>query len=70
LVEEEASDMWFISATGSGTIGSGVKYGTVPSGATENAPALTLLAGQTYEVILFRGTLDDATIAALEAFTP
>jgi len=70
LVEEEASDMWFISATGSGTIGSGVKYGTVPPGATEETPPLTLLAGRTYEVILFRGTQDDGVIAGLKALPP
>lgn len=70
LVEEDASDIWIISATGNGTIGSGVKYGTVPSGAEEGTAPVALLAGHTYEVILFRGTEDDAVIAGIQAFTP
>ncbi len=69
LVEEDASDMWFLDGTGAG-IASGVTYGSVPSGASQESPALPLLTGTTYEVILFRGTPDNATIAAMEEFTP
>jgi hypothetical protein len=61
--------MWFLDGTGAG-IASGVTYGSVPSGASQESPALPLLTGTTYEVILFRGTPDNATIAAMEDFTP
>jgi hypothetical protein len=69
LVEQEASDMWFLEATGEG-IASGVRYGTVPSGASGDGPAVALVQGTTYEVILFRGTAQNATIAAIREFTP
>lgn len=49
---------------------SGVTYGSVPEGASEDAAAIPLVTGTTYEVILFRGTPDNASIAALEEFTP
>ena len=69
LVEQEASDRWLLQATGEG-IASGVRYGTVPRGAVAPDPAIPLQAGTTYEVILFRGTEDDAIIIAIEEFTP
>jgi hypothetical protein len=69
LVEEGASDRWFLEATGAG-ITSGVIYGSVPAGASEDAPAIPLVSGTTYEVILFRGTPANAIIAAVEEFSP
>jgi hypothetical protein len=69
LVEEGASDRWFLEASGAG-IAPGVTYGSAPAGASEDAPAIPLVSGTTYEVILFRGTLANATIAAIEEFTP
>jgi hypothetical protein len=69
LVEQGASDMWFLEGMGQG-IASGVRYGTVPPNAVAEDPALPLVAGTTYEVILFRGTMQDATVAAIREFTP
>jgi hypothetical protein len=69
LVEFEASDQWFIVGSGAG-IAPGVQYGVVPSGATASEPATPLVSGTTYEVILFRGTSETATIAAIKEFTP
>jgi hypothetical protein len=69
LVELEASDQWFIEGTGGG-IASGVQYGIVPPGATSSEPARPLVSGTTYEVILFRGTSETATIAAIKEFRP
>ena len=69
LVEQEASDMWFIEGTGDG-IAPGVRYGTVPPNAIADDPALPLVRGTTYEVILFRGTVQNPTIAAIREFTP
>jgi hypothetical protein len=70
LVEQEASDMWFVEGTGDG-IASGVQYGTVPPNGAADEPALPLVPGTTYEVILFRGTsLQDATLAGIREFTP
>jgi hypothetical protein len=68
LVEHEASDRWFLEATGAG-IAPGVTYGSVPAGASEDAPAIALVSGTRYEVILFRGTPENATIAAIKEFT-
>lgn len=69
LVEQGASDRWFVEGSGAG-IASGVRYGSVPGGATEDAPAIPLVSGTVYEVILFRGTSANATIAAMGEFTP
>ena len=69
LVEEGASDRWFLEATTAG-IAPGVTYGSVPAGASQDAPAIPLVSGTTYEVILFRGTEANAIIAAIEEFTP
>ena len=69
LVEQEASDMWFLEGTGEG-IASGVQYGTVPPNATADEPATPLVTGTTYEVILFGGTPQNPFIAAIREFTP
>jgi hypothetical protein len=69
LVEQDASDMWFIEGTGDG-IAPGVQYGTVPPDAVSDEPALPLVRGTTYEVILFRGSPQNAIIAAIREFTP
>ena len=69
LVEQEATDQWLLEATGDG-IAPGVRYGTVPPGATARDPAIPLQAGTTYEVILFRGPPESAVIIAIEEFVP
>jgi hypothetical protein len=69
LVEQGSSDRWFLEATGAG-IAPSVTYGSVPPGASEDAPPIPLVSGTTYEVILFRGTPENATIAAIKEFTP
>jgi len=69
LVEQGSSDRWFVEATGAG-IGSGVTYGVEPPGGSEDGPAIPLVSGTTYDVILFRGTSEDATIAGMREFTP
>lgn len=69
LVEFGASDHWFLEGTGGG-FAPGVQYGIVPPGASSAEPATPLVSGTTYEVILFRGTPETATIAAIKEFTP
>ena len=71
LVEEDASDRWFILATGTAGIAPGVVYGTVPAGASQDEPALPLTAGVAHDVVLFRVlTTSTGTIAGMREFTP
>ena len=72
IVEEGASDRWFLRATGAAGIAPGVRYGTVPAGASEDGEAaVPLVAGRTYDVSVFRGTTDNnATLAGNAEFTP
>lgn len=71
LVESEAGgDVWFIEQSGGEGIASGVRYGTVPEGAVEDEPATPLVEGESYDVIVFRGTGDNLAIAGVENFTP
>jgi hypothetical protein len=70
LVEQDASDMWFVEGIGEG-IASDVRYGSVPPNGTSDEPALPLVPGTTYEVIVFRGSnLQTAVIAGIREFTP
>ena len=72
IVEEGASDRWFLRATSAAGIAPGVRYGTVPPGASgDGEPAVPLVAGRTYDVGVFRGTADNnATLAGTSVFTP
>ena len=72
IVEEGASDRWLLVATGSAGIAPGVRYGTVPAGASQRGePAVPLVAGRAYDVTVFRGTTDDnARPAGSRDFTP
>jgi hypothetical protein len=62
LVEQESSDQWAIagpgfdetSTTAANVIVPTVTYGQVPAGAEELQPPETLIAGTTYEVVLWR----------------
>lgn len=45
-----------------------VTYGTVPSGALELRPALDLVPGRTYEVILWRAIPESSTATCVERF--
>jgi hypothetical protein len=71
LVEVEAGgDVWYIEATGAQGIASGVVYGTEPAGAEEDQPAIPLVAGETYDVLVARGDLANLELAGMATFTP
>jgi hypothetical protein len=61
LVEEDAEDMWVVSApsfsatstTTANVILSGVTYGQVPSGGDQVAAAKPLVTGTTYDLVLW-----------------
>jgi hypothetical protein len=70
LVEDVSSDTWYLFKQGGG-IAPGVRYGVVPQGAVQDAPAIPLQAGRAYEAILFSGTTQDTmTLIARRTFTP
>jgi hypothetical protein len=89
LVEEDASDMWAINAPESSwgspstanIILPPVTYGQVPAGTVADYPASPLVAGVTYELVLWRIlpeghagtgcmlTFDSACLVAVEEFT-
>lgn len=48
------SDMWVIYVDNANNISPPVTYGVAPVGCTEDAPAVPLVAGQGYEVFLWR----------------
>jgi hypothetical protein len=62
LVEEDASDMWAVvapdlsssSTESANIIGPPVVYGQVPAGAEQTDAPLPLVAGTTYELVLWR----------------
>lgn len=56
LVEpvESGSDMWSIYVDNANDIVPSITYGVAPAGAVEDMPAIPLVAGQRYEVILWR----------------
>jgi hypothetical protein len=79
LVEEDASDMWGISAFKDGPpnnvspatanqIPSPVTYGQVPVGVHQSAQPLPLVAGRTYDLVLWRALpVGSPTLAQCEA---
>jgi len=70
LVEDDASDQWYLVKQGDG-IAPGVRYGVVPQGAVQESAAIPLRTGVLYDVILFSGTtMNDMKIIALRTFTP
>ena len=61
---------WSVGAA-TNVIASGVKYGVVPPGAEESAPATPLVAGTTYQLLLYRRTATDVLVlAGSQTFTP
>ena len=68
LVEQGATDRWIIEATTDDGFGPGVRYGVVPTGAREDAPAIALVSGRTYDVSLF--SKDFGLLVANREFTP
>lgn len=73
-VEEEGGrDVWLIVSEGGNRIASGVRYGTVPAGATSDESAIALVAGRTYTIFAARHTgpaSDDGVLAGTRDFTP
>lgn len=71
LVEEEASDVWGIQTMDQENgITPPVTYGTVPAGVEELMAPDPLVAGQTYELILWRKLPGDvASLAEVQEFT-
>lgn len=61
------ADLWSVES-GSG-IESGLVYGTTPPGAFPQFVA-SLFVGQTYEVIVYRGSLGNLVVAGRMSFTP
>jgi hypothetical protein len=68
LVEQGATDRWFIQATNNDGFGPGVRYGTVPASATQEEPAITLVSGRVYDVSLY--TRNFGQLVANKEFTP
>jgi len=72
-VEAEDGDVWVITTPGRNGINAAVRYGIVPSGATSDAPAVPLIAGQPYNVFVGLHTgpdEDDGVIVGVQTFTP
>ena len=67
---ESGGDVWAIEADGSEGISSGIVYGTVPTGAAEDAPAEPLATGASYRVIGVRSTGGELVGAGVATFTP
>ena len=73
LVELGGSDQWIVLSEGENAIAPPVRYGIVPDGAVEQEPAIPLVAGQAYDLGLFRWTGpggDDGELIANRDFTP
>ena len=68
LVEQGATDRWFIESTTNDGFGPGVRYGTVPAGAREDAPAIELVSGRVYDVSIY--SRDFGLLVANREFTP
>jgi hypothetical protein len=76
LVEEEASDQWAITApdfnetatSAANVILPPVTYGQVPAGAEEFQAPQTLVAGTTYELVLWRIVEEGTSPACQERF--
>ena len=69
LVEQGATDRWFLVATSEGGIAPGVRYGIVPAGAEQAEPAIPLTAGRTHDVTLYGSAAFSPPLANKE-FTP
>jgi hypothetical protein len=73
LVEEDGGDAWgVISEDGANAIATPVRYGVVPTGATELNPPSPLSPGTAYAVGVFRwtGPPEDGTLIGTTTFTP
>lgn len=73
LVETAGGDVWgVISEDGTNAIATPVRYGVVPTGATERSPPSPLSAGTAYSVSVFRwtGPPEDGTLIGTKTFTP
>lgn len=76
LIEEEADDMWVISAPNlsntsteaANIIVPPVAYGPVPPGAEQVEPAATLIAGHSYELILWKVVPAGANVSCQARF--
>lgn len=72
-VELGADDHWLIISDSTNAIAPPVRYGVLPAGARQRAPATPLESGQTYDVNLARWTgpgAEDGAPVGSEAFTP
>jgi hypothetical protein len=87
LVEQDASDRWAISVPGfdpsteaDNIISPPITYGQAPAGTEEDPPAQPLVAGQTYELVLWKilpaggstqcqQTFQNACLLAVKEFT-
>ena len=71
FVEEiGGADVWYVTATSSAGIASGVRYGETPPGATEVMEAEPLEDGRTYFVYVARGSASGFVLAGLRSFSP
>jgi len=71
--EQDGGDVWVITSSGGNRIASGVRYGTLPSGAAALQPATPLVVGRTYSIFLARHTgpaSDDGVLVGTADFTP
>ncbi|MGH7678082.1 MAG: hypothetical protein ACRENU_06415 [Gemmatimonadaceae bacterium] len=76
LIEEDATDMWAITAPGlddtstetANIITPPVTYGSVPAGAEQDAPATPLVPGTTYELILWKIVPPNSTVQCQQRF--
>jgi hypothetical protein len=76
LIEEDASDQWLVgtpestwgSPDGANRIFPPVTYGRAPAGATERDAAASLVAGRTYELVLWRALAPGSTAKCLQNF--
>jgi hypothetical protein len=74
LVEEDSGgDQWSVITDSTNAIAPPVTYGVVPPGATVNFPPAILVAGTSYEVLVFRWTgpgRQDGALIGSKIFTP
>jgi hypothetical protein len=73
LVEAEGGDVWAVISDGANAIATPVRYGVVPTGATELQAPTPLVAGLSYSVSVFRWTgpnPQDGTPIGQKIFTP
>ena len=70
LIEEGAHDKWLVSTGSANAITPPVTYGQVPAGATDSYGPEPLVAGQTYELILWRMMPDGSSaLLTVKEFT-